>query len=239
MNKSKKSLIITVVVIIIFAILGAYSYKEYSDKEEKEKLVKEINELNGLVSKQNMDMDKVNEILDRTVTNKSYSDVERASKDYLKNSVNLLNDLMGVMSNEDIVKILTVENYKKDGPKFTNSKNLIDDTKKSLGEQKDKFLACLDEKEIDKYADEKGFNEEKKKLFKELMIGKNSSIEKDRKQFEEAIDMVLDLLNKQEEIIDFLIENKGQWEISGSQITFRDSKLVTKYNNLLTKLQAD
>ena len=71
------------------------------------------------------------------------------------------------------------------------------------------------------------------------MLCNYSTIEKDRKQFEEAVDTVLKLLDRQEEIIDFLIKNKGKWEITGSQITFNSNSLVNKYNDLLKKIQND
>ena len=42
------------------------------------------------------------------------------------------------------------------------------------------------------------------------MLGNNSTIEKDRKQFEEAVDTVLKLLDRQEEIIDLKAEINKQ-----------------------------
>lgn len=239
MNKSKKYVLAVIIVIIVLAICGVISYKEQTEKEEKSKLIQEINQLNKLISSTKIDTEKVNEIINRTVTGKNYSDVERASKDYLKEAIDSLNILMEAMGNKEVINILTVQNYKKDGPKFTKSKKTISDTRKDLNEQKDKFLSCLDEKAIEKYAEEKGFNEEKKQLFKDLMLGKNSTIEKDRKEFEEAVDTVLKLLDGQEEIIDFLIKNKGKWKITGAQITFESNSLVNKYNDLLKKLQND
>ena len=160
MNKSKKSVLAVIIVIIVVAIYGVISYKQQTEKEEKSKLIQEINQLNRLISSTKMDTEKVNEIINRTVTGKNYSDVERASKDYLKEAIDSLNILMKAMGNKNVINILTVQNYKKDGPKFTKSKKIIADTRKDLSEQKDKFLSCLDEKAIEKYADDKGFNDE-------------------------------------------------------------------------------
>ena len=45
------------------------------------------------------------------------------------------------------------------------------------------------------------------------------------------------MLKIEEEIIDFLIENKGQWKVQGEQILFNSNSLVITYNGFLTKLR--
>ena len=45
------------------------------------------------------------------------------------------------------------------------------------------------------------------------------------------------MLNIEEEVINFLIENKGKWKVQGEQVLFDSNSLVIKYNSFLTKLR--
>lgn len=45
------------------------------------------------------------------------------------------------------------------------------------------------------------------------------------------------MLEIAEEVIDFLIENNGNWEVQGEQVLFNSNSLVIKYNSFLTKLR--
>ena len=61
--------------------------------------------------------------------------------------------------------------------------------------------------------------------------------ESEKKQLEKSIDKVVSMLEIEEEVIDFLIENKDKWQIQGEQIVFNSNSLVIKYNSFLTKLR--
>lgn len=49
---------------------------------------------------------------------------------------------------------------------------------------------------------------------------------------------MINLLNKQENVINFLIENKGKWEIRDDKIQFENEKLEKEYNSLIDKLDS-
>ena len=44
-------------------------------------------------------------------------------------------------------------------------------------------------------------------------------------------------MEKIEEILNFLTENKANWKVSGTNLMFTSTTLVTNYNNLLTSLR--
>ena len=48
---------------------------------------------------------------------------------------------------------------------------------------------------------------------------------------------MIELLNVQEKVINFLKDNKGNWKISGDNISFNSSNLEDKYNDLLGELE--
>ena len=51
-----------------------------------------------------------------------------------------------------------------------------------------------------------------------------------------SIDDIIELLDKSEDIIDFLVQNKNNWQIDGENIVFSNENLSDKYNELLYKL---
>jgi len=59
----------------------------------------------------------------------------------------------------------------------------------------------------------------------------------EKKELETSIDKVISMLNIEEEVINFLIENKGKWKVQGEQVLFDSNSLVIKYNSFLTKLR--
>lgn len=75
-------------------------------------------------------------------------------------------------------------------------------------------------------------------LYRELMLGEK--MEEDLKQMvsslEEASTTINNILDTQEKVIDLLINNKGKWEVQGSQIQFSTQKLVNEYNSLIGNL---
>ena len=59
----------------------------------------------------------------------------------------------------------------------------------------------------------------------------------EKKEFETSIDKVISMLQIEEEVLNFLTENKGKWEIEGEQVLFNSNSLVIQYNGFLTKLR--
>ena len=93
----KKVLIVLGVIILIVVALIAYAVID--DLQQEKKLIGELVEINELSNAETIDMDKINEHLNRTVTKGDYAVVEQAYKQYLKDSfdnsleiANLIND---------------------------------------------------------------------------------------------------------------------------------------------------
>ncbi len=59
----------------------------------------------------------------------------------------------------------------------------------------------------------------------------------EKKEFETSIDKVISMLQIEEEVLNFLTENKGKWEVEGDQVLFNSNSLVIQYNGFLTKLR--
>ena len=75
-------------------------------------------------------------------------------------------------------------------------------------------------------------------LYREIMIGEGEIIkQEDKENFETSIEQVNKILDVEEQIINLLKNNKGNWTIENNQIMFNSNQLVQQYNGLLNELQ--
>ena len=69
-------------------------------------------------------------------------------------------------------------------------------------------------------------------FYKDEMVGE---IEEDT-TVEDSIDEVINLLKYSEDVIDFLVENKGKWQIDGENIVFENQEHSDEYTKLIDKV---
>ena len=48
---------------------------------------------------------------------------------------------------------------------------------------------------------------------------------------------ITETLDRSEDVIDFLIENKDSWQISGESIAFRNDSLTAEYDRLISLIR--
>ena len=227
----KKILIIIVIVAII--ILGLITYFVISDLRQEEKLKSELNELSQLSNAENIDMDKVNEKLNTVVTKDDYAIVEKAFKDYLSDSFENSLEIANILNDEKITQSLTPENYKNDGPEFTNTKEYLTQTIEQLEYCKNKYNEFLTDEKAMSYINDKNLDDYYVNLYKDEIVGDLSNTDK---TVENSINEVISLLKQSENIIDFLIENKNNWDIENDNIVFDDTDLAREYDDVVSQL---
>lgn len=227
----KKILIIIVIVAII--ILGLITYFVISDLRQEEKLKSELNELIQLSNAENIDMDKINEKLNTVVTKDDYAIVEKAFKDYLSDSFENSLEIANILNDEKITQSLTPENYKNDGPEFTNTKEYLTQTIEQLEYCKNKYNEFLTDEKAMSYINDKNLDDYYVNLYKDEIVGDLSNTDK---TVENSINEVISLLKQSENIIDFLIENKNNWDIENDNIVFDDTDLAREYDDLVSQL---
>lgn len=231
-----KKKIITILLIILFVfvvIAGIVALRKTNqDSDQEEKLREEASTLNGLMNAESLDIDKINEMLDRTVTTGDYAVVEKALKDYCRDGLNSLNSMLVVMEDEKMINMLTPENYKNDGPEFEETKKYIKESRETLETEKEKLLRLLEKDEILKYINDKNLSDEFKKLYEEV-VQIDVNMEEEKTGIDQSITMMVELLNSAEKIIDFLKENKNDWEVVDNQLTFTSEELSNEYNEMI------
>ncbi len=73
-------------------------------------------------------------------------------------------------------------------------------------------------------------------LYKELALSQEASIENDKKEIEDAVNELSNIFNIQNQIITFLAENKGKWEIDEDGIVFNSQNLEDQYNQYIQQI---
>ena len=235
MKKRIKIAIFLGIIIFIIVIAGGYFF--INDKMQKAKIIEEFAQIEELTKSEDFNMDALNEKTSTIVTKGKYATVEKAAKNYASDLFNTAYNIRTLLEDEKMAQLLMASNYEQDGPDFVESKKYLNETKQKLEEKKAEMLSYLEESKINSYIETETADRYSTDLYKQLLREDVEISEKERNELEKSIEKVESMLKIEEEIIDFLVENKGQWKVQGEQILFNSNSLVITYNGFLTKLR--
>lgn len=239
----KKGVIVAVIVAIIAIILiiGAIAIYVAKDFSQELAIKKEIQEIGQITSNiQAVDIEKFNKKTDTIVTSDDYAIVEKAVKQYIKDSINYTLEIKSLLEDEKMENLVTAENYQIDGPDFIETTKYISESKAKLEEAKNEFSNMFTQEKIMSYIDGKIDDEYYIDLYKEVAIGNESELisQEDLETVKASLDTVIDILNIEQEMINLLKNNSGKWQIQNNMIMFDSDDLLSKYNELVSKLQS-
>ena len=172
-------------------------------------------------------------------TRGDYALVEEAIKTYLDNYAVSLQSVLEVISSDEYNNLLSVDNYKNDGPSFVISINYIENTKRIFNENIDMLILNSDKDNISNYIytyiDDSYFVS----LYNELMFEGNMILE-----FDENKDMLEELkINVNNnfdvciKIYNFLKFNSDNWHIENNEIKFKTNELLDQYNSFVSEIK--
>lgn len=230
----KKKILIVILIIIVIALIGV-GYFVYTDLKQEEKLKIELTELSELSNAQDIDINEINNRLDRIVTKGDYAAVENAFKTYLRENFDNSIQIANMLNDDKITTLLTVENYQENGKDFTNSKEYITTTRATLEDCKNKYTEFLTEEKAMSYINDKGLDSYYTDLYKNEFIGDMSTAAQDT-TVQTSIDEVITILNTSEEVLNLLSENQNNWEIDEENISFNNESLSNQYDELVNSL---
>lgn len=230
----KKKFLIAILVIIVIAFL-VVGYFVISDMMQEDKLKTELAEINELSNAETIDMDAINERLNRIVTTGDYAIVEDAFKTYLRENFDNSLQIAEILNDEKITTLLTAENYKEDGKDFTESKNYITTTREKLEDCKTKYTEFLTEEKAMSYINDKGLDSYYTDLYKQEFVGDIESTQNDN-IVESSIDEIISILNTSEKVLNLLSENQDSWEMNGENIVFSNENISNEYDELINSL---
>lgn len=236
MKKGVKIAIIVGVILFVIILAGAYLFVR--DITERGKLIAEFEEIDKITDSESFDREELNKKTSNIVTTGEYATVEKAAKTYVSNLFQTVSKIREIVEDEKMTQVLTASNYEEDGPDFIKTKQYLSTTKEQLEEKRSEMFEYLEEEKINSYMP-KEVGDYYMKLYQQLVTDDIEILEDKKKELDESINSVLSLLDTEEEIIDFLIANKGKWKIQvqEQQILFNTNELIQTYNDLLSKLQ--
>lgn len=229
----KKKIIIAVVVIVVL-IVGVLGYMVISDMGQEDKLKTELSEINDLANAETIDMDEINERLNRTVTAGDYAKVEDAFKSYLRDNFDNSIEIANLINDERITTLLTADNYKTDGKDFTESKNYISTTRQELEECKEKYSEYMTKEKAMSYIEDKGLDSYYVDLYEQEFVGDMDSA-KDT-TVEDSIDEIISLLDTSEKVLNLLSNNQNAWNVEGDNIVFSNDSIGNQYDELINSI---
>ena len=230
-----KKKILIIVGIIILIVIGVIAYFVITDLQQEDKLTAELQEISNLVNSQNIDIDQINERLDRTVTRGDYEVVEQSFKQYLKDNFDVSMKIADILNDEKLTTILTADNYKQDGKDFVETKNYISTTRDQLETYKTEYKDFFTEDKVMSYINDKNLDSYYTDLYKQELVGDIES-DNETEVVESAINDVIGILDIYEEVINFLVDNQNSWNVQDDTIEFTSESLQNQYNSLIDKL---
>ena len=199
MNRKAKTvlniLILILIGIIIFLILRNF----FLDKKLKD----EITETYELIIMDEYNYKDIYEKIDNIVTKEGYAIVEDSAKDYLLDYFLEVLNLDETYEKANVENIISIENIKKDGKEFKNSKETLSSLKESIEDIEKEILNNLNKEKMISYINDKNLANSYIKLYESLDFMKEKNIEKRKNQIEDKVNSYLSKINKIEEVIDF------------------------------------
>ena len=229
----KKKILIAVAVIAIL-VIGVIVFFVISDLQQEAKFNDEMLALEEIMNADELDFDAIYAKTDVIVTKGDYGVVEEAIKNYIKDTSSIAEKIIDTMNSEEFGTILTIENFEKDGKEFTESKEFITTTRETLEQCKEEDEQQLSEEKRMSYIKDKGSDEYYVELYKNEIA---TVSEEDNQTVQESIDQVIDLLDKVEDAIDYLIENEDDWNIINGSLMFLDQDKLDEYQEILSKIE--
>lgn len=233
-NTKKFNRTVIAIVVVLIIVIGILVRVFGNSSAQKSILTAEVDRLVKTqdLSKNTIDVNDIK-------TKGDYAKVEKAIKTYLNDYAVEVQNLIAISQDDKISKLLSIDNYKEDGPDFEESIPYIEETLKKLEESSEKTIKLMDKDEMFNYIKSYNLSSKYEELYKSLMLDEET--EKDLKTAQETLQKSIDQLKNNLEVaketLTFLKENQSSWEISGSKVMFNNASLLSQYNQLVKKLK--
>ena len=229
----KKKILITLAVLVII-VVGIIAFFVVSDIQQEKKLNDGMLASENMMNTDELDFEAIYEKTDLIVTKGDYGIIEKAIKSYIKDTALVAEKIIDAMNSEEFGTIISIENFEEDGKEFTESKEFIKTTRENLEQYKEEYGNQFDEEKIMSYINDKNLDEYYVDLYKNEVL---TVSQEDNQTVQDSIDQVIDLLDKMEDAIDYLIENKDDWNVIDGSLMFLDQDKLDEYQDILSRIE--
>ena len=202
-------------IVILLAVLGIIQFRQVSI------LQKEVNDIRSMnVSEDSIDM--------KLRTDEGFASVEKTIKEYMNEYVTKLKEVTSVLEDETFTAMLTEGNIQSDGPYFRNSKAWFREKRELVDSDFERLTELTAPVSVTQAIQDSGISGIYAKLCEHYLTTLQT-------EFEDACQQLNEKLDETENILDFLIENKEQWNCESGKLTFETSELMDAYNDLVAE----
>lgn len=236
--KKKTKIIIAVIAVLVVAVaigVSIYGFIQYNNTKQHNAVVDEIDLISTAVNTdyiQDIDRDKLAALLDRRVATGKYGQVEDAIKRYVSDLYNSMFDTTDAADNETLYNMLSAENIKADGPDFEASKDLLENTITQINEGIESYIELVGTDAVESYFNKTGLSGEYKELYDTALL---YEVPTDEDSFISSLNTVTAELEATAAVLDFLTENKDNWEMQEDTLVFETQALLSEYQALCEK----
>lgn len=230
---SKILLTIVLLLLIIVILVGIFFGGKVINKAKLDNEIKEV-------ASKNIESDDFSNI--QVASSGEYAIVERAIKEFYRDYANYKKEFVNKLNDEKIKNMLTVENYKTDGPEFTSSLEYIKSAQEEFNKVSDELLQVLTPENIMARIKNKKLSEYYQKLYKNYFFTGDNLVENLQESYQDVEDskkLMNNVYNNETKILNFLVENKASWEVLNEKLTFDSEELSNEYNTLKSNLYAE
>lgn len=226
--------VLMVLGVLLALAVGVFVVKTVIDIGKEKALIEEFTEIVEMTEEKNPDFDAIRKRTAKTISSGDYKKVEIAGKEYVKDVADLVEEMTKTLSDEGFANLLTVDNYKKDGPKFVKSRAFVKETKAKIDGFKASYEELLSEEKIMSYIEDDKLDSYYEDFYRDKIIGEINSDEK--AAIDESIAELMAVLDGAVKIYDFLEANAGNWTTTNDNIVFANQSLIDQYNKLVDDL---
>ena len=228
---------IFVMVLVMLLFIGSVVFVISKESSEEKALMNETRQVGKIIFSEKRDKERLNKLLNRTVTKGKYTEYETAYKKYVSECYSNYISIDELLSTEDFKKYATVKNYLADGQEFNKSLDKIRNYKNSLTEYYSKFNSCSNLENALTYVDKQDEKSSEYKLYKDDLINSIMLNTKDKTTLDDNIKNTKELLDNEEELLLFLKNNAKFWTVVNDSIIFYTNTLIDEYKGYLDKIK--
>jgi len=235
----KNKVLLIILIVLFIGIVGVVIFLATHNNWKFDLITKEMEELKTSIK--NADSEKIEEILERVVSEGDYAETEKSIKAYYRDYFSLIDTLTEELTKANIADTtyLITSNYTEDGKEFNNTKAALEQLKTSINEDYKKYeeFFTSEEKSLS-YIKDKNLGANYLKYFKEQTKSSNEEKEQSIKAMKENVDKAIAKIDKTSEIIQFLVDNASVWHIENDNLMMDVEEIKQKYNEMISMLGA-
>ena len=236
MKKTSKltiGIILSLASLFMIAIISFGAIVFYCAYQEI-KIEEELSEIDYLINN-NIDDYRIDTMLKNYVSSGDYLAVEKATKNYLQDILYYARKLEDINDNEELIMVLSMENFDTDMPDFLESQRIIDDMTVEIEDLLENITHLLQEDTIYSYLEDNVFVYFRE-YYKELVYD-DTLYKENIYSVESDLNFILSVFNLYDEFYTFLRDNQNDWVVDGDYIYFANETLEEEYLDLLYRIE--